>query len=275
MTGIIGINYCKRKGLRYCLQSEGGLPKSGKGFKEYFKKKLLSGATLYLTGMKPETDYFGFYGAPISKIKQYPFASLHERDLITRPFSIQEKNKIKENLGINYEKVILYVGRMIECKGVDVLLNAFNKQPSNVSLYCVGGEPTPEYISCIEKCQNKNVFFIKHTDLDNLKKYYLAADVLVLPTRGDTWGLVVNEAMSYGLPVITTNMCVAGNQLIENGINGYIVPVDSPEEIEKSIDSILNDKDIFKFRERNIKKISCYTYENMAKVIFDYLSEIF
>ena len=164
---------------------------------------------------------------------------------------------------------------MIECKGVDVLLESFDKQPQNVALFCVGGEPTPEYLDIIEKCQNKNIFFIKHTDLENLKKYYLAADVLVLPTRGDTWGLVINEAMSYGLPVITTNMCVAGNQLIENGINGYIVQADSPKEIEKSINAILNNNDISMFRERNIKKISSYTYENMAKMIFNYLREIF
>lgn len=272
LTGIIGINYCKRHKLKYCIQSEGGIPKTGKGFKEKIKRNLLSGAGLYLTGMKPESDYFYFYGAPLEKIKQYPFASLHEKDLISNPISHIEKSKIKIELGITHQRVVLYVGRMIECKGVDILLKAFSTMPDNAALYCVGGESTDEYKRIIKDMSNKNVFFVKHVNLEMLKKYYLSADIFVLPTLGDTWGLVVNEAMSFGLPIITTNMCVAGNQLIENGVNGYIVPAGSSEELAKCIYALLHDESIDRFAKANIEKISTYTYENMAKKIFSYLN---
>lgn len=55
----------------------------------------------------------------------------------------------------------------------------------------------------------------------------MAADIFVHPTREDIWGLVVNEAMAKGLPVITTDRCVAGLELIKNESVGRIVPVEN------------------------------------------------
>ena len=50
-----------------------------------------------------------------------------------------------------------------------------------------------------------------------------------MPTREDIWGLVINEAMAYGLPIITTDNCLAGLELIKNEENGYIIPVNNTE----------------------------------------------
>ena len=76
-----------------------------------------------------------------------------------------------------------------------------------------------------------NVHFIDFKNKDTLKEYYHVADVFVLPTREDIWGLVINEALAYGLPVITTDKCMAGLEMIENGKNGYIIPVNDVKKI--------------------------------------------
>ena len=55
-----------------------------------------------------------------------------------------------------------------------------------------------------------------------LADWYQAADLFVMPTREDVWGLVVNEAMAYGLPVISSDMCGAASEMVKNGYNGYI-----------------------------------------------------
>ena len=62
----------------------------------------------------------------------------------------------------------------------------------------------------------KNVYFIPFQNSDIIELYFKAADLFVFPTREDIWGLVINEAMANALPIITTDRCVAGLELIEN-----------------------------------------------------------
>ena len=80
-----------------------------------------------------------------------------------------------------------------------------------------------------------NIHFVDFMPKKDLANYYKAADIFVLPTREDIWGLVVNEAMSYGLPVVTTNKCVAGSEMIVNGENGYIVPVENSDALKAAM----------------------------------------
>ncbi len=116
-----------------------------------------------------------------------------------------------------------------------------------------------------KKLALKNVHFIGFQDKDTLQKYYRAADVFVFPTREDIWGLVINEAMANGLPVITTNKCVAGMELIRG--NGRIISAESVEEIREAM------KDYEKMEKRRLKNesvksleiIKNYSIENMAK----------
>ena len=91
-----------------------------------------------------------------------------------------------------------------------------------------------------------NVYFEGFKNKDELKDYYRAADLFCLQTRGDVWGLVINEAMAEGLPVITTDKCVAGLELVENGINGYVVPVEDEEKLSKKITEIMQNVELRK-----------------------------
>ena len=90
----------------------------------------------------------------------------------------------------------------------------------------------------------------------------------MLPTKSDVWGLVINEAMSFGLPVITTDQCVAGLELIRDGINGYIIPVeDNDALIEKT--NLLLQQDYRNMGAAALEAIRPYTIENMAKIHVD------
>ena len=86
----------------------------------------------------------------------------------------------------------------------------------------------------------------------------------MLPTREDIWGLVINEAMAYGLPVITTDRCVAGLDLVENDVNGYIVPVEDDAALAEKINTLFT-KDFLAMGEVSRQKIRAYTLEEMAR----------
>ena len=99
---------------------------------------------------------------------------------------------------------------------------------------------------------------------EKLADYYKAADLLVLPTESDVWGLVINEAMACGLPIVTTDRCVAGLELVEDGVNGYLVPVDDREALAEKIRLVLS-ADYREMGVRSLEKIRPYTLENMAR----------
>lgn len=138
-SGVLGIFYCKFHNIRYVLQSEGGLVKEGRGLRENIKRSVVKDARLCLSGMSPAKDYFIGYGADPTKVKQYPFSSLHKSDLLEIVPTEAEKQKYKAELGILYKRILIYVGRMLPVKGVDVLLSAL-KGFDDIGVYLIGGK---------------------------------------------------------------------------------------------------------------------------------------
>lgn len=271
-TGIVALLYCRRHKIPFIIQSEGGFQGSGKGFKERFKKYIMEKANMYLTGMGGDDDYFLMYGATKDRLRLYHFTSSYAKDIGDRVLTPEEKTSLKRELGIKQNKMILYVGQFIHRKGIDVLLKSYKGLGEDVCLYIIGGEPTNEYLAIIKELKLKNVNFIKFLTKDELRKYYQAADLFVMTTREDTWGLVVNEAMEHGLPVITTTRSIAGNYLIENGINGYLVEVEDYETTHKYILDILGNNQLrHDMSNNNLEKIKSHTLENMAKTIYEYI----
>lgn len=265
-TGMLAIEYMRRKKIKYYLESDGGFAKNGKGFKEWLKKRYISGADGYFSTGATHDKYYLAYGAEPNKIYRYPFTSLKEKDILTSVPSAEEKAKIRAELSLPEKRIILSVGQFIYRKGFDVLIKAAKNFPENCGVYIVGGQPAEEYISLKEELGLTNIHFAGFKLKEELKKYYMAADLFVLPTREDIWGLVINEAMSMGLPVITTDKCIAGLELIENGVNGYIIPVDDEKAMAEKINYILKENLSLSFGIKSLEKNSGHTIEKMAEV---------
>ena len=170
-------------------------------------------------------------------------------------------------MDISEEIIILYSGQFIYRKGIDILLKSCKELPPNCGVYIVGGKPTDEYLHIIKDYNLKNIHFVGFKKPSELEIYYEVADIYILPTREDIWGLVINEAMAYGLPVITTNKCLAGTELIENENNGFIVPVEDIGILSEKINILVKNEVLRnKIRVNNIQKIQTYTIENMADI---------
>ena len=137
----------------------------------------------------------------------------------------------------------------------------------DVGVYIVGGKPTEEYLEKMEKWNLQNVHFLDFMKKEDLSKYYSVADIFVFPTREDIWGLVVNEAMAYGLPVISTDRCVAAIEMVRNGENGYVVPVNNVLELKKAVEKILNNRKLHQEMEKNALRtvLEKYTIEKMVQ----------
>lgn len=265
-TGMWAIQYMKRHKIPYYLECDGGFAKNGQGIKEKIKKFFISGAKGYFSTGRTCDAYYQQYGADPNKLIFYPFSSLKEKDIVEKPKSFNTKQEIRSKLGICEEKVVLTVGQFIYRKGFDILLEAVRDIPNDIGIYFVGGLPTEEYIETQKKYGLHNVHFIGFKEKNELKEYYNAADIFVLPTREDIWGLVIEEAMAYGLPVISTNKCAAALELIEDEKNGYIIPVENVNKLTTSILSIFNSREpIEKWGTNSINIVHSYTIEQMVK----------
>ena len=139
-----------------------------------------------------------------------------------------KKNKIREELEIGPEAfVVMYSGKYITKKEPLFLLQAFNslaKKDPNAYLVMVGeGELRPKMEEFIKYNQlSKQVKLAGFINQSEIAKYYFVADIFVLPSGvGETWGLVVNEAMNFQLPVLVSDMVGSAVDLVVEGKNGF------------------------------------------------------
>lgn len=263
-TGMLAISVMRMRGIPYWLESDGGFAKSGTGMKEKVKRHFIKDAAGYFSTADEHDRYYMQYGAKPEQICRYPFTSLFGRDILIEPVTVEQKAALREKLGMKEGKVLLAVGQFIRRKGFDVLLDAMAKLPKEAGCYIVGGEPGAEYLQQVERHDLQNVHFVGFKPKARLAEYYMAADLFVHPTREDIWGLVVNEAMAKGLPVVTTDRCIAGLELVKAPCDGAIVPVGDAAKLAQAIAAVL-DRVGQADSEQILAKIRGYSFEEMAK----------
>jgi len=169
--------------------------------------------------------------------------SILPRGVNTSLFNVGKKTETCLcNHAAENSRKILYVGRISREKGLDVLLGAFkevNGQCPDTELFVVGDGPYREELE--KKNTNPNVHFPGYRRGEELARIYASSDIFAFPSATDTFGNVVLEAMSSGLPVIVVNQGGAHEQVF-NGLNGYTVNAGAAEEMAGRILALLKDE---------------------------------
>jgi len=253
LTPIISFLFCKIFKKPFIMWS-GTIIKSEQSkkniFKRFAKKIIIKKSNAYLAYGSYAKDFLIKYGAKDKNI--FICSNAVDNEYFSQGCKRhgREIEKIKEQLGVRDNKIILYVGQLIKRKGVFDLLKAFKlikKEVQNVSLLIIGNGPIE--IKLKQYCRENDlvdVIFVGFRQKDELIKYYAIADIFVLPSSNEVWGLVINEAMACGLPIITTNKVGASGDIVKNGINGYIIEPKNLEMLSEKILKILKNDNIRK-----------------------------
>lgn len=251
----------QNKKIKYVITIDGILlNRNEKKIIYYLKKRLLNKAEFIFSTSKSTDEIIQYYGVNEKNIIRHIFTPLFQRDLFTVK-ELENKKNWKEQLGYLDKFLVLSVGKIIESKGFDINLELARRNP-HLYFIIVGGKPTTDFIKYMQENKINNIEFIDFCDKEKLNKFYVASDIFFHPTRTDVWGLVINEAMAHGLPIITTNKCVAGVSLVANDCSGYIVEVDDIDEMERKLNYFYkNPEEIKKFGIKNLKIISENTIE--------------
>jgi glycosyltransferase involved in cell wall biosynthesis len=132
---------------------------------------------------------------------------------------------------------ILAVGRLAPEKGIDTLLRATDGLPVEIVLAGTGPEEAR-----LRRAAGSNTRFLGHVARDALPALYADADVFMMPSRSDPWGMALNEAALAGLPLVSTTAAGAAWELIEDGVNGFRVPPDDAASLRDAIRRLLADE---------------------------------
>lgn len=216
-------------------------------------------------------EYLMGLGVPERKINiRYQAAAL--------PHDYSSVDALTRRLSPDYRSAtpsFLYVGRLSQEKSLDILLMTFQQLLSdgvNANLILVGNGPLLADLQAQARQLGieNNVNFAGSADLEKLTNYYLAATCLVLPSRSEPWGLVVNEALSYGCPAIVSNNCGCVVDLISDGETGYKFITDDvsnlKEKMELALSTLVDRKQT---AEKCIEMISKFTPDAAASQILD------
>lgn len=270
-TGMITISTLKFFDLPYLIVGDGAFVHKSNPLKKLIKKYLYSDAVACLSTCTNHTLYYMDCGVNADSIYCYPFTSISEEDIF--PVDENAKKRIKNEKKVITENNVIFVGQFIYRKGLDILLKVASKTP-NINYYLSGGRDIPKNFWGMDL--PVNVHILGFLNKETLASYLQAMDLFVLPTREDIWGLVVQEALAKGLPVITTNMCNAGLELIENDKNGYIVDVESEVQLKQAIIHFFakSENEKASMRKAATESVKPYTMEKMVKRNIEILEEI-
>ena len=132
---------------------------------------------------------------------------------------------------------VIVVARLSREKGVDILLRAVEGLP--VEVLVAGSGPEEK---TLRELAGPNVTFLGNVERDQLPQLYADADIAVVPSRSDTWGMVLNEAALAGLPLIASSIVGGARDLIEDGVNGFCVPPENPGALREALQRLVEDE---------------------------------
>ncbi len=265
--GILSTLYFKIKRIRYVLNADGGFIKKDNFIKLFIKKFLISSAHYWLSTGENCRGYLIHYGAKKENIYEYPFASVKYSKEELKELSKEEVRYLKEKYKLR-DKVILYVGSFIKLKGVEELIGAFEKlKDKDASLLLIGGgELKKEYVTYIEERNIPNIVIMDFIQKEALVDFYKISDIFVLPSRGDVWGLVINEAMSFGLPIVSSNKVGAALDMTKEYKNSLIYESGNIDELKEKLQMLLRDRNLRQdYGEMSRGIIEDYTMEKMVE----------
>ena len=246
--------------------------------------------TTFLTIGKANRRFYQSYGVPENKLVDSPYCVDNNRFSEAARTLRPQRNEIRDEWGIPRDAVcFLFSGKLIDKKHPLDVLQAFDSLPSEHSnspvkgpmhLLVVGDGALRAF--CEERANQsvrdqgrRSITFTGFLNQTEMPKAYVAADCLVLPSdAGETWGLVVNEAMACGLPAIVSDQVGCGPDLIDGGLTGDIFSMGDTGRLAAAMAAWADPARCRAASEVVRRKIGAYSVERAADGIMEAISAV-
>jgi glycosyltransferase involved in cell wall biosynthesis len=189
-------------------------------------------------------DYLLRYGLPQERIFSAPYCVDNATFRRRAADLASSRRALRLSFGVTDDApVVLFVGKFDPQKNVRRLLEAFEvvRREQDAWLLLVGDGVMAREIRAQAAERVLTPGFLNQSEVT---RAYAAADILALPSAAETWGLVVNEAMNFGLPVVVSDRVGCGRDLVRDGANGFVVPHDDVAELARALEALVGDADL-------------------------------
>jgi glycosyltransferase involved in cell wall biosynthesis len=265
--------------------AEGRSDRSWRHFWRHWVKKLLYPLLFrlpsrFLPGGTRQARYLGQYGV---KQERMTIAQMTVDVCAIRRFCSQNREAARSAARTRWgmaadERIVLYVGRLEASKGVQVLLSAFARavaEESDLCLAIAGDGSLRAHVEATAAKPDCRVTYLGRLSGDDVLRTYLAADLLVLPSLFEPWGLVINEAMACGLSVIVSDRVGCADDLVRPGETGLIVGAGRDIDLVSAIRQLARDEPARRHMGQAAERlISKWTLGNEARNIVSAWHEI-
>ena len=239
---------------KYTLNLDGEYFTDEKSLKNKLKKYILKNADHYLIAGEEATKHFKKV-MNVDNVTCYHFSSLTSKDI-----ELNKKNKNR----LDSNKKILIVSRYVGFKGLDVLLQVAKKTPNYKYIFVGVGNSYNEFKEIVNSMKLKNIEIISFLEKKELFKLYEECEIFVLPTLYECWGLVINEAASFGIPIVSTKGSGAAVDFLLPNYKKYLAEPGSVEDLyNKIIDITKNSQE--EYSRYLLKKSEEYTIERIVE----------
>ena len=237
-------SWARRNGVAFSLWCESTSRDFRKGYRftEFCKKRFFRHCDAFVVPGRSSYEYLKDFGVPEKLIFTAPNAVdtelFADRATVIRQGAATHREALRLP-----QRFFLYAGRLVREKGIFDLLRAYGALPpelrKEVGLVFVGDGPERSALrQQAAAIRSASIHLVGFAHREDLAAYYALADAFVFPTHTDRWGLVVNEAMACGLPIIASDAAGCVADLVEDGENGRIVPVGNVSKLACAMEDI-------------------------------------
>ncbi|MFQ5776817.1 MAG: glycosyltransferase family 4 protein [Terriglobia bacterium] len=216
------------------------------GLKRFLLPRLFRRVAGFLSTGTENHAFYREVGVAPERIFFVPYAVdnnfFQRRGRALRP----QASRLRHEYGIpEHAVVVLFVGKLIALKRPHDLLEAARRLCApELALVFVGDGPLRASVQdTAHRYHLRNIFFPGFQNQSRLPAFYALADAIALPSESETWGLVLNEAMNFALPVLASEGVTAATDLVESGGNGWVFPTADVNALSRYLEVLLHDPD--------------------------------
>lgn len=249
---LFAIMYMKIMGIKFTLSFDGEIFIGKNGFKNHLKRFFIKGANKYLAAGEVSAQHIKNIVGNADVIPYY-FSSYTQKELI--------ENGKKT---VNREKYVLVIGQYFDYKGLDIAIEVAKKN-RNIKYKFIGmGSRTETFVKEQKVDLIPNIEIVPFLQKDELIREYQKAAMLLLPSRQECWGLVINEAASFGTPIISTCGSGAAVEFLNQKYPQYLY---NPTDIEGIFEAVCKmiDNDNIAYSNYLMEKGQEYSIERMCE----------
>jgi glycosyltransferase involved in cell wall biosynthesis len=247
---VLSFFAAKSCGLPVLIRSETHLGLARPGWRRWLRDEILRIAYRFVDGClaigTANRAYYRALGVPNEKIFDVPYTVDNDRFIAAATMGSVERAAVRAKYGLSIDMpVVLYASKFMRRKHPDDLIrvmSTLNDKGLKATLLMVGtGEMEEELRNLAISLSLDNVIFAGFINQAELPKIYAASDVFVLPSENEPWGLIVNEVMCAGLPVVVSDEVGCVPDLVKYGVNGFHIKTGDISSLANALDKLLAD----------------------------------